>query len=217
MNNINMKSGKLTIFTSYTPGAGKSYFMVERAVKKSVQGEKVHFAFLNDAHRNINGITEEIILKEKIANKYSVKDILADKPDLVVIDEMGMHGINVDEDTFVYQDVEKMLDAGIDVYTTTNLKRFKTANPLFKSVTGIGIKKTIPDRFLEMAETIYFIDREPKLMAEDFIEKNLFCEKHRNSKIMRKNFKLDTLKSYRDICFKFLDKYKSKVKIVTRH
>lgn len=209
-----MKSGRLTIFTSYTPGAGKSYIMVEKASERANRGENVYFAFLNDAHRNISKITEETILGNNSVNRYSVREILKENPKLVIMDEMGMHGINVDGDTFVYDDIEKLLNAGIDVYATANLKRFKEANPLFKSVTGIAIKKTIPDRFLEMADAIYFIDRAPDLMAADFHDKKLFNEKYRKSKIMQKNFKIETLKSYRDISFKFLEKYKDKVKIV---
>lgn len=231
MNNINEmenKKGKLTIFTSYTPGAGKSYLMVSKAIEEKAAGKRVIVGFLNDSHRGIShmpaddGFCQEI--KEKHLQmvpgahkiKYSLKEMIAEKPDLVIMDEMGMSGINTDGSTFVYEDIEKLLNAGIDVYSTANLKRFEGANPLFKQATGIGIRKTVPDRFLEMADGIFFIDRDPDRMIEDFNTGKLFNEKYMKSKIMRKNFREKTLTDYRDISKQYLKKYEDKVKIVTR-
>ncbi|MFQ9515692.1 MAG: hypothetical protein ACLRZ9_07665 [Eubacterium sp.] len=225
------KKGKLTIFVSYTPGAGKSYLMVSRAMEQRACGRKVILGFLNDSHRNINNMAEDnnfyLEIKEKHLRsdqdalrphkmKYSLKELLGEKPDLVIMDEMGMHGINRDGSTFVYEDIEKLLDAGIDVYTTANLKRFEGANPIFKQATGIGIKKTVPDKFLEEADSIIFIDREPELMIQDFGKGKLFNDKYMNSKIMKKNFQEKTLKEYRNISKRYLKKYEDKVEIVTR-
>ena len=55
-----------------------------------------------------------------------------------------------DDKSFIYEDIEKILNAGINVYTSTNLKRFQNVNSSFKEISGIGVKKTIPIRFLEM-------------------------------------------------------------------
>ena len=203
-----MERGKLTIFTSYTPGAGKSYLMVEKAVKQREDGKNVVIGFLNSRHRAIDSLLEGNGIAEMESKRYSLSEIILKKPDLVVMDEMGMHHINKDEKSFVYEDVEKLLAAGIDVYASTNLKKFKNLNPLFKEVSGIGVKKPIPDYFLEIAENIYFVDREPKLMISDFKSGELFGERYMKTKIMNKNFQYETLYEYRKLSKKCLEKYK---------
>lgn len=220
-----MKRGKLTIFTSYTPGAGKSFLMISQAIKEVKKGRKTVIAFLNNSHRSFEQMKEMLEIDTHMlediscgsCEKYSLKEILKIKPDVVVVDEMGMHGKNTDSNTFVYEDIENLLQQGIDVYTSTNLKRFASINNQFKAVTGIGIRKTIPDRFLERADEIYFLDREVDMMIADFGSGQLFDEKYMNSKIMRKNFKKETLQAYRDISIKYLTKkYREKTKFLNR-
>lgn len=233
MNCIKMKRGKLTIFTSYTPGAGKSYLMVEKAVEKKKEGLNVVIGFLNGRHRSLdsllegNGIAgvngkempaqEHNEITELASKKYSLAEIISKEPDLVVMDEMGMHHINRDMKSFVYEDIERLLQAGIDVYASTNLKKFKNLNPLYKEITGIAVKRPIPDYFLEIAEHIYFVDRAPELMISDFKSGELFGERYMKTKIMNKNFRYDTLCSYRELSKKCLEKYNYKTSIIERN
>lgn len=212
-----MKKGKLTIFTSYTPGAGKSYLMVSKAMEKRIEGMNVVIGFLNCRHREIDSLLEDNGITELESKRYSLAEIISKSPDIVVMDEMGMHHINRDEPSFVYEDIERLLQEGIDVYASTNLKKFKKLNPLFKNITGIGVKKPIPDYFLEMAEHIYFVDREPELMVKDFESGELFGERYMKTKIMNKNFQYDTLCSYRKLSKKCLEKYNYKTSIVERN
>lgn len=211
-----MKRGKLTIFTSYTPGAGKSYLMVSKAMEKRRVGLNVVIGFLNGRHRELDQMMEDNEITEQESKKYSLTGIISKAPDIVVMDEMGMHHINRDEKSFVYEDIEKLLQAGIDVYASTNLKKFEKLNPLYKKITGIGVKKQIPYYFLEMAEHIYFIDRDPELMIRDFNDGKLFGERYMKTKIMNKNFQYDTLCAYRELSKKCLEKYDYKTSIVER-
>lgn len=204
--------GKLIIFTSYTPGAGKSYLMVSEAVKQQESGKNVVIGFLNGKHRDIQNIPGNNAEEYKL----SMEEVLLENPDVVVLDELGMRGINTEKRTYIYQDAEEFLSKGIDVYASANLKKFQSANPYFKNVTGIGMKRTIPDRLLENAESIVFMDREPELMLKDFESGALFGERYMKSKIMQKNFRLETLVNYRKISKEYLERYADKVRIVTR-
>ena len=71
-----MKRGKLTIFTSYTPGAGKSYYMVSKAVEKRNQGLDVVIAFLNGKHREIDRIQKDNGVTEVDNKRYSLSEII---------------------------------------------------------------------------------------------------------------------------------------------
>lgn len=208
----------LTIFTSYTPGAGKSYAMVEKAMSQKVKGKKVVVGFLHGGHRDVTKILEDNGIEPWHYNARGLKlyDILESNPDLVIMDEMGM---KVKHHGFVYDVIEQLLNSGVDVYTSTNLKRFEGMNPYFKEVTGIAVRNTIPDRFLYMADSIYFIDRAPELMIEDFQQGKLFDEKYMKSRIMQKNFKRETLEKYREVSLECLGQVKNsgiKVNIVKR-
>lgn len=197
----------MTIFTSYTPGAGKSYAMIQKAMEEQAKGKKVVVGFLHGEHRDVTKILEDngINPSDYSTKGLKLQNILEKNPDLVIMDEMGM---KVKNHGFVYDVIEEILKSGVDVYTTTNLKRFESANPYFKEVTGIAIRNTIPDRFLHMADEIYFIDREPEKMIEDFQAGKLFDEKYMKSRIMHKNFKKTTLEKYREISFKYLESMK---------
>lgn len=211
--------GKLYIFTSYTPGAGKSYRMMETACADS---DNVYTAFLNSAHRDMAKLLVDNDVKMRDFSEYSMNELLLEKPDIVVLDEMGMITRNTDKirnrkNTHIYNDIDRLLEAGINVYTSVNLKRFESANPLFKEITGIGIKKKIPDVYLEKAYKIYFVDRDKEKMIEDFQKGELFVDKYMNSRIMQKNFLPETLEKYREVSFEFLKQYSDKVEIVKRN
>ncbi len=212
--------GKLTIFTSYTPGAGKSYYMMQKALEEKASGKNVVIGFWNSEHRDTN--RDNICLPQgwcqdaKGKRKYFLSNILDQSPDLVVMDEMGMRGLNLDNRAnFVYEDIETILHYGADVYTTANLKKFENMNLYFKKISGIGAKRTIPEKYLQMAHKIYFIDRSPDLMRRDFKEGKLFGERYMKTKIMKKNFTLQTLEPYRQISLKLLENYKN-VEIIKR-
>ena len=211
-----MRKGKLTIFVSYTPGAGKSFLMISKAMEQKRQGAIVEIGFINSTHRDIGKLITDNMLDFPGERKYSLSQIIRKQPELVVMDELGMHDLNIDQKTFVYEDVEELLKRGIDVYTSANIKKFEGFNKAFKDITGIGIRKTIPDKFLDMAEKIFFVDRTPENMITDFHGRKLFEEKYYNSKIMKKNFQKDTLEAYRRVAMNCMEPYREKLEYVLR-
>lgn len=217
MNSTKIKKGKLYIFTSYTPGAGKSYLMLQKALERKSQGEKVEVAFIYGKHRDFATLLEGNGVKDYIGGKYSLKNIIEKEPEVVVMDEMGVKGANKDKKTFVYEDIEALLEEGIDVYTSVNLKRFESVNPIFKKITGLTVKTKLPDKFLEDAYQIYFVDRVPEKMKDDYEKGQLFDEKHMSSSVMKKNFDISTLEKYRKVSLDYLEEnYKDKLIVFRR-
>lgn len=205
----------LKIFTSYTPGAGKSYAMMEEAMNESRNGKKVVIAFINKQHRDSSEMPfecNENVTIHPLKGRESIEEIIEMKPDIVVLDELGMR---IGKHTFLYNVAESFIKNNISVLTSANLKRFEEVNPIFRSATGVGIKTTIPNRFIKGADEIVFIDREPELMIKDFKEGKLFGERYMNSRIMNKNFEENTIKTYREISLDYLEKYDN-VRIIQR-
>lgn len=209
-----MAKGRLTIFTGYSSGVGKSHIMLQRAIQE--YGDNVIIGFLNEQQRKINGI--EIFESGQVSeNKkiYSINELInLGKNNVVILDEMGMGGKCVEHSSFIYEDIEILLNQGIDVYTSTNLKRFSGINDEFRRISGIGVRKTVPLKYLDMAEHIVLVDREPNELIKDYKMGKLFNEKNQKSKITKKNFTPDILKEYEKLTFKILETYGEKVEIV---
>ena len=208
MNDKVSKKGKLYIFTSYTPGAGKSYLMLQKALERKKQGCTVEVAFVYGKHRDFAPLLEGNGVIGYEGGKYSLKAIIEKQPDVVVLDEMGVRGANKDGKTFVYEDIYKLLELGIDVYTSVNLKRFESVNPIFKRTTN---------KSRTSLSIIYYVDRDPKKMKEDYEKGFLFDKRHMSSSVMKKNFQLRTLEKYREIGLEYLkEHYKDKLEVYKR-
>lgn len=245
-----MAKGRLTIFTGYSSGVGKSHIMLQRAIQE--YGDNVVIGFLNEQQRKINGIeifgsgqvgeNKKIYIIDELINSgncsenkkiyssnelinsgndrknkkvYSINELInLGKNNVVILDEMGMGGKCVEHSSFIYEDIEILLNQGIDVYTSTNLKRFSGINDEFRRISGIGVRKTVPLKYLDMAEHIVLVDREPDELIKDYRMGKLFNEKNQKSKITKKNFTPDILKEYEKLTFKILETYGEKVEIV---
>lgn len=227
-----MAKGRLTIFTGYSSGVGKSHIMLQRAIHE--YGDNVVIGFLNEQQRKINGIeifesglvseNKKIYSSNELINSgndrknkkvYSINELInLGKNNVVILDEMGMGGKCVEHSSFIYEDIEILLNQGIDVYTSTNLKRFSGINDEFRRISGIGVRKTVPLKYLDMAEHIVLVDREPDELIKDYRMGKLFNEKNQKSKITKKNFTPDILKEYEKLTFKILETYGEKVEIV---
>ena len=209
--------GKLFLIISYTPGAGKTFFMLDKALEIS-SNQKVLIGFLYESHRQFDGNYRELtVAYNNIKHTYNIRDIINLNPDVVLMDELGVRGHNEeDKGRCVYQDVDLLLDNGIDVYSTVNLKKFQVINDKFKKISGIGVKKQIPVKYLDMAEKIYFIDRKPELLIKDFENSELFKERYMKSRIMKRNFSYEILDKYQKLSYDILDEYKDKLEIIVR-
>ncbi len=205
-----MKKGRLTIFTGYSSGVGKSHIMLQRATQEF--GDNVIVAYLNEQQRKIRDITER---KEKTKKAYSINELISNGENkVVVLDEMGMGQKCIEHSSFIYEDIEILLNNGIDVYTSANIKRFSGINEKFRKISGIGIKKTIPAKFLDMAEQIVLVCREPEELIIDYKMGKLFNEKNQKSNITKKNFSPYVLEEYQKLTFEILKEYEEKVEIV---
>lgn len=225
-----MAKGRLTIFTGYSSGVGKSHIMLQQAIQE--YGDNVVIGYLNEQQRKINGI-DNLKGGQDRKNKYSINEIInlgnnsenkkvysidelinLGKNNVIILDEMGMGGKCVEHSSFIYEDIEILLNQGIDVYTSINLKRFSGINDEFRKISGIGVRKTVPLKYLDMADNIVLVDRKPEELIKDYKMGKLFNEKNQKSKITKKNFTPDILKEYEKLTFKILETYGEKVEIV---
>ena len=162
--------GKLKIFLGYAAGVGKTYAMLEAAYQRKEQGVDVVVGYV-ETHKRVE--TEELVqglevLPRKqveyhnvVLTELDVETVLDRHPQLVLVDEFAHTNAPGLRHPKRYQDVEDILAAGIDVYTTLNIQHLESLNDVVAQVTGVTVRETVPDLVIDDASEIEVIDLPP--------------------------------------------------------
>jgi two-component system, OmpR family, sensor histidine kinase KdpD len=167
---------RLRVFLGAAPGVGKTYAMLEAAWERKRQGADVVVGVVETHGRReteqlLAGL--EVIPRRKIdyrgrsLEEMDIDAILARHPQIVLVDELAHTNVPGSRHPKRYSDVEEILDAGIDVYSTVNIQHLESLNDVVAQITGVRIRETIPDGVLERADEIKLVDLPP----EDLIER----------------------------------------------
>lgn len=159
-----MQTGKLTVFLGAVAGVGKTYAMLEAGYDKYMQGVDVVVGCIDIPKRaesaallsKIPAVTKKdtgIQAKDDIA-ELDVEAILEREPQLVIIDNLAHLNKKTHRHSFRYQDIQELLDRGIDVYSTMDIFHVESLKDIVKQITGIKGQQTVPDGFIEKAELI---------------------------------------------------------------
>jgi len=170
------RRGLLKIFLGYVAGVGKTYRMLSEA--SFLKKEKHHVVVgLVETHGRIE--TEqlleglELIPRKEIdyngilLDELDVDKILQIKPEYVLVDELAHTNVPGSRNIKRYQDVEELLNAGINVYSTLNIQHIESINDIVHQITGVKIKETVPDKIIEHADKIELVD----LPIEELIDR----------------------------------------------
>ena len=162
--------GTLKIFLGYAAGVGKTYAMLEAAHQRKMQGIDVVVGYV-ETHKRAE--TEELVngldlLPRKQVEYHGVAlpemdvdEVIRRRPAIVLVDEFAHTNAPGSRHPKRYMDVEEILDAGIDVYTTLNIQHLESLNDVVAQVTGVIVRETVPDRVLDEASEIEVIDLPP--------------------------------------------------------
>ena len=167
--------GKLTIFLGSAAGVGKTYTMLSEAQQQLKAGVDIRVGYI-ESHGRAD--TEEmigelpVIPRRKIEyrgttfEEMDLDAVLAAHPQLVLVDEMAHTNVPGSVHRKRYQDIETILDHGIDVWTTVNIQHLESLNDLVFELTGVKIRETFPDGLLERADEVRLIDISPEALIE---------------------------------------------------
>ena len=169
------KPGKLTIFASYFSGAGKSYAMLEMAEQARQAGQDVVIGLLSCAQWPQTRLLAETF--EALPCKTVMRDgrtecgmdldaCLARSPELILVDDLSH--LNMDDSRHMrrYQDIEELLKAGVDVYTTLDVQHIESIQDTVLSILGFSVSGRIPDRVFDQAARVEFVDIEPEHLQQ---------------------------------------------------
>jgi two-component system, OmpR family, sensor histidine kinase KdpD len=158
---------KLRVYIGAAPGVGKTYSMLEDARALQKRGVDVVIGLVEtygraDTEAQVGDL--EIIPRRKIPYKgvqieeMDVDAILARQPQMCVVDELAHSNVPGSRHEKRYQDVLQLLDAGINVMTAVNIQHLETLNDLVSRVTGVKVRETVPDTFLDRADEVINVD-----------------------------------------------------------
>jgi two-component system sensor histidine kinase KdpD len=158
---------RLRIYIGAAPGVGKTYSMIDDAHAFRREGVDVVIGFVEthgraDTEARISDL--EVIPRRRLEyrgvtlEEMDLDAILARKPALCVVDELAHTNAPGSRHEKRYQDVEEMLDAGIGVMTAVNIQHLETLNDAVSRVTGVRVRETVPDRFLDRADEVLNVD-----------------------------------------------------------
>ncbi|MDP4002987.1 sensor histidine kinase KdpD [Methylobacterium sp. NEAU K] len=167
--------GRLQIFLGAAPGVGKTYEMLTAAHARLRDGIDVVAAVVETHGR---GETEELLrglemlprrqvdYKGSSLAEMDLDALLARRPALALVDELAHTNAPGSRHPKRYQDVEEILAAGIDVYTTLNIQHVESLNDVVAQITRVRVRETVPDAVLDAADDIEVVDLAPdELMA----------------------------------------------------
>lgn len=170
------KRGKLTVFFGAAPGVGKTYAMLEVA-RSEMEREKrdVVLGIVETHGRYETGaqlLGLELLPRRKLHYKgvnieeFDIDAALKRRPQVLLVDELAHTNAEGSRHPKRWQDVEELLDAGIDVFTTMNVQHVESLNDVVAKVTGVRVRETVPDSVLANAHEIKLVDLPPDDLLE---------------------------------------------------
>ncbi len=205
------KIGHLKIFLGYVAGVGKTYKMLSEA---HVLKDKNKDVIVGLAETHGRKETEkllkdlEVIPRGKIDYKGIILEeldldaVLYRKPEIVLVDELAHTNVHGVRHLKRYNDVEELLNAGINVYTTLNIQHIESINDIIHQITGVEVKETVPDRIIEMADKIELVDLPIDELVERLHEGKVYIPEKAHQ-AMERFFKRKNLVALRELSLRY--------------
>ncbi len=175
--------GRLKIFLGYAAGVGKTYAMLEAAHQRKREGVDVVVGYIETHKRaETESMVQDlgIIPRRQISYhgvqipEMDVDALLARKPELALVDELAHTNTPGSRHAKRYQDVQDLLDAGIDVYTTMNVQHLESLNDVVAQITGTQVRETVPDSIIDAVTDIEVIDLPPEELIDRLKEGKVY-------------------------------------------
>jgi len=199
--------GRLKIFLGYAAGVGKTYAMLEAAHQRQKQGVDVVVGYVETHGRvETEAFVHGLDMLPRLVVEYhgvrlpelDVDTIIKRHPSLVLVDEFAHSNAPGSRHPKRYLDVEEILDAGIDVYTTLNVQHLESLNDVVAQVTGVVVSETVPDKVLDEASEIEVIDLPPEELLTRLQEGKVYVPEQAKRAI-QKFFRKGNLSALREL------------------
>lgn len=203
--------GELTVFLGAAAGVGKTYTMLEAAHALFVDGVDVVIGWVEthkrqETEKMVEGLpripAHNIEYRDKILQEMDIDEILARKPQVVLVDELAHTNVTGSRHVRRFQDVEEILNAGIHVYTTINIQHIESLNDIVAQITGVTVRETVPDRIVEQADQVQLIDIPPNELIKRLKEGKVYLPRQAEL-ALNKFFRPGNINALRELSLRF--------------
>ena len=162
--------GKLKVFFGASAGVGKTYAMLGAARQQLLQGVDVVIGIVETHGRAETEVMadgleclqlRDIRYRDRILKEFDLDGALLRKPALILMDELAHSNVAGSRHAKRWQDIDELLAAGIDVYTTVNVQHLESLNDVVSGITGIRVWETVPDKVFDAADEVVLVDLPP--------------------------------------------------------
>jgi two-component system sensor histidine kinase KdpD len=201
------RRGTYKIFLGMAAGVGKTYRMLQEGQAEAEAGRDVVIGYL-EPHGRAETLAQadglEMIPRRRVTYRDSVLEemdlpaILQRAPELCLIDELAHSNAPGVEHEKRYQDIEDVLDAGIDVFSTVNVQHLESLNDQVCELTGIRVRETVPDDVLGVADDVVLVDITPQSLIERLLAGKVYPGE-RVQAALNNFFKIENLSALREV------------------
>ena len=206
------KRGKLKIFFGMCAGVGKTYTMLQTAHAEKLKGNDIIIGYIETHNRSetaqlVKGF--EIIprisyaYKSTSAQEMDLDTIIARKPLIVLVDELAHTNAPGSRHTKRYQDVQEILENGINVYTTVNVQHLESRSETVAQITGIIVRETLPDEIFENADEIELVDLTPDELLQRLSEGKVYTPE-RSKEAIENFFRKGNITALREMALRIV-------------
>lgn len=169
------QQGRLKIFFGYAAGVGKTYAMLKAAHSAKERGVDAVIGYVEPHTRPqtlalLDGLEQipplKVSHKDIVVNELDLDAVIKRRPELVIVDELAHTNAEGCRHAKRYLDINELLKAGIDVYTTVNVQHIESLNDIVYSITNVMVRERIPDKFFDNAYQVELVDIEPDELIE---------------------------------------------------
>jgi len=202
--------GKLKIFFGAAPGVGKTYAMLGAAQKRREEGVDIVVGVVEThGRKETEALLDGLEILPRRIHSHRGRDIpefdidaaLARRPSLMIIDELAHTNAPESRHKKRWQDVQELLCAGISVYTTVNVQHIESLNDIVRQITGVIVRETLPDSFLDRADEIELIDLPPDDLLQRLSEGKVYIPEQAE-KAMENFFRKGNLIALRELALR---------------
>ena len=206
------KSGKLKIFFGMCAGVGKTYSMLKTAHSESLKGVDIVVGYVETHNREetaelVEGF--ELIprksyeYKTAMVHEMDLDAIIVRKPQVVLVDELAHTNAPGSRHAKRYQDVQEILENGINVYTTVNVQHLESRSETVAQITGIIIRETLPDEIFENADEVELVDLTPVELLQRLSEGKVYTPE-RSKEAIENFFRKGNITALREMALRIV-------------
>ncbi|MFE3024223.1 ATP-binding protein [Nocardia tengchongensis] len=207
-----MKRGQLRIYLGAAPGVGKTYSMLGEAHRRLERGRDVVAAVVETHGRSktaemlagIERIPPKMVeYRGATLPELDVEAVLRRAPAVVLVDELAHTNIPGGKHEKRWQDVQELLDAGIDVVSTVNVQHLESLNDVVEQITGVVQRETVPDWVVRAADQVELVDITPEALRRRMSHGNVYAAEKVDA-ALRNYFRPGNLTALRELALLWL-------------